>query len=155
MKFAAEITIVCESIKRGCEFRALFYDQTTEQFYGGSGATALDALAWCLDEYVGRVKHGMPIAAARNAGLTPGERFGGARVQLSGLEVRELRSSSVSTRTEVEGPQLAPKVTTSATCFDAQIPRPATPKLVTDMPPKASSAAARRSSAKKKQGASK
>jgi len=71
----AEITIVCESIKPGCSFRALFYDRATGQFYGGSGATALEALAWCMDDYIARAVHGMPWMAARKPSDTPGSRF--------------------------------------------------------------------------------
>lgn len=73
--FSAEVTIVCESVKKGCEFRALFFDRATERFYGGSGATALEALAWCMDEYIGRVVYGLGIEPARNANATPGSRF--------------------------------------------------------------------------------
>lgn len=75
MVINAEITIVCESIKPGCSFRALFYDRATGQFYGGSGATALEALAWCMDDYIARAVHGMPWAAARRTSDTPGSRF--------------------------------------------------------------------------------
>lgn len=73
--FSAEITIVCESVRRGCEFRALFYDRKTERFYGGSGPTALHALAWCMDEYIARAVHGMPVYPARKHTDTPGSRF--------------------------------------------------------------------------------
>lgn len=70
-----EITIFCESVKRGCDFRAQFYDRATQQFYSGSGATALEALAWCMDEYIARVAFGLPISMARNTTDTPGSRF--------------------------------------------------------------------------------
>lgn len=64
MHIDAQITIVCESVRAGCEFRALFYDRPSSQFYGGSGPTALDALAWCMHEYVRRgVLGGEPIPA--------------------------------------------------------------------------------------------
>lgn len=75
--FAAEITIVCESVKRGCEYRALFFDRPTERFYGGSGPTALEALAWCMDEYIGRVVYGLDVSPARAADAAPGSRFAG------------------------------------------------------------------------------
>lgn len=73
--FTAEITIVCESVRPGCEYRALFFDRATAQFYGGSGASALEALAWCMDEYIARVAHGMPVSPARKSTDTPGSRF--------------------------------------------------------------------------------
>lgn len=62
-------------MKRGCEFRALFYDRATAQFYGGSAPTALEAIAWAMDEYIARVVHGMPVMAARKHTDTPGSRF--------------------------------------------------------------------------------
>jgi hypothetical protein len=70
-----EITIVCESVKPGCEFRALFFDRATGQHYGGSAPTALEALAWAMDDYCSRVVHGMPWMAACKPSDTPGSRF--------------------------------------------------------------------------------
>lgn len=69
----ARITVVCESVQRGCEYRALFYDARTEQFYGGSGPTAFEAIAWCMDEYIRRGLRGGGIEPARNPSARPGE----------------------------------------------------------------------------------
>jgi hypothetical protein len=79
--FTAEITIVCESVKPGCEFRALFYDRATGQHYGGSAHTALEALAWAMDDYIARAVHGMPWMAARKPSDTPGSRFAAAETR--------------------------------------------------------------------------
>ncbi len=143
--FVAEITILCESIKPGCEFRALFYDRATEQFYGGSGATALDAVAWLFDEYLGRAVHGLPVMASRESNTYPGERFGGEHVQLSGLVVRETRAAS-DTRIDTVGAQYVPSVG----CFDAQIQKAKQPAVETKATSKASSAARRAAARKKK-----
>lgn len=60
MHVDAYITVVCEEVGRGCEFRALFFDRATGQFYGGSGPTALEAVAWCMSTYVERAFLGRP-----------------------------------------------------------------------------------------------
>lgn len=70
----AEITVHCENTRRD-EYRAFFYDGATSQFYGGSGPTPLEALAWCMDEYIARALMGFPVSPARNGNATPGSRF--------------------------------------------------------------------------------
>lgn len=77
---AAEITISCESIRKGCTFLARLYDLTTQQFYSGTGATALEALAWCLDDYLARVVYGFPPSPALPSDATPGSRFAALHV---------------------------------------------------------------------------
>lgn len=126
MTFDAEITILCESIRKGCEFRALFFDREFAQFYGGSGATALDALAWALDEYMCRGARGMGVMTARGTNAYPGERLGGAKVKLSDREVREVREAT-DTRIDMIGAQF----------------------VNTDAPTKVSSAARRNASKKR------
>lgn len=143
--FDVEITIVNENPSKGLEYRALFYDRVTECFYGGSGATALDALSWCMDEYIARAVHKLPHAMARPSDAEPGYRFG-ERAPTSGREAK--LTPSVDTRIETAGPQFVDRPPTAAGCFDTQIPRRAQPTLVTDVPTKASSAT-RRAAAKK------
>jgi hypothetical protein len=139
--FHAEITVVCESVRPGCEFRALFYDRVTEQFYGGSGATALEALAWALDEYIARALLGMPHRMARGYTEIPGDRFKDATQ-------RAAITDSISRRPViVDGPALAAtEAKESVGCFDRHIPRKPAPRLHGDQP----SAAARRAAARRK-----
>lgn len=140
--WVAEITIVCESVRPGCEFRALFYDRVSQQFYGGSGATALEALAWVVDEYVARALLGMPHRMARGYSESPGDRFA------SSAQLIAVADTISRLPVAVDGPALASSesVKDSTGCFDTRIPRRPAPRLHGDQP----SAAARRAAARRK-----
>lgn len=75
MTFDAEITVVCEKIKPGCEFTARFFDRESYQFFGARADAALEAVAWCIDEYVARQVFRMPHRMARDGNARPGDRF--------------------------------------------------------------------------------
>ena len=68
-----DITVWCEKIKPGCEFFARAYDRQTSQFFGGSGATALEAIAWTVDEYLNRGVLKLGPRMARNSNEQPGD----------------------------------------------------------------------------------
>ncbi len=116
----AHVTILCESIRKGCEFRALFFDGVTEQFYGGSGSTALEAVAWCFDEYVRRGVLRGEMMPARNASARPGDEL---------AEVRPRRERRITPAPIGEdGPAASAGLTGSDStgCFEQQVPtRPA------------------------------
>lgn len=73
MNVDAEITVVCENVRAGLDFRALFYDRVSERHYSASGRTALEAIAWCLDEYVRHVVLGLGPSMARRGDERPGD----------------------------------------------------------------------------------
>lgn len=72
MNVAVTIAVWCESIRPGCEFRAQI--TTGGGFYGGTGRTAFEAIAWSLDEYVSRGLRGDPHRMARDPRDVPGAR---------------------------------------------------------------------------------
>lgn len=117
----AIITVWCERVGRE-EFRAQFFDRTTSQFYGGSGANALEAVAWALDEYIARAVHGVGPMMARRADAWPGERWGGPFVDFTHTPFAD-RAAPVArlvepvrddTRIEVNGPQFVGASTCAA-----------------------------------------
>jgi hypothetical protein len=116
----AEITVWCESIKRGCTFAARMYCRTTERHYSGSGDTALEAVAWCLDDYVrrGLLGHG-PSPAIRSDtqpgdGLTPATSSRPRRITPAPIAI---------------GPVLAQEATRENGCFERSIPTQPAPRL--------------------------
>lgn len=72
MTVVADITVWCEAIGPGCTFTARITDGARGRFYGGSGDTALEAIAWCLHEYVARGLLGRAHSMARGADAQPG-----------------------------------------------------------------------------------
>jgi hypothetical protein len=67
-----EIIVWCELVKPGCTFYARITDGPRAKFYGGSGNTALEAIAWALDEYVCRGMLDMGHSPTRSG--RPGDR---------------------------------------------------------------------------------
>lgn len=114
----AEVTIICESVRPGCEFRALFFDRQLSQFFGGSGATSLEALAWAMDEYVRRGLHGHHSPARRTT--APGD----------GLAATSSRPRRITPAPIVRGPVEQPANTNAeAGCFEQQIPTAPAPRF--------------------------
>jgi hypothetical protein len=68
-----DITFWRDVVGSGPDVLARMYDRRTGTFYGGSGATPLEAIAWCLDEYVQRGVLGRSPMMARTPAATPGE----------------------------------------------------------------------------------
>lgn len=66
-----DLVVFCERIERGCTFVARTY--VGERFYTGTGATALEAIAWCLDDLVRRRYRGEPHRMALPSGARPGD----------------------------------------------------------------------------------
>lgn len=67
------LTVWCEAIKRGCTFVARITDGARGRFYSGAGDTALEAVAWAIDDYVQRAVLGRPHTMARAIDAVPGE----------------------------------------------------------------------------------
>lgn len=126
LRIEAEITVVCEKVCAGCEFRALFYDKATEQFYGGSGATALEAVAWCLDEYIRRGVLQLGPAQARRGDERPGD-CASAPPAPSSTSSTSITPSPVA----IDGPALAAveSVKDASGCFVSRIPTTPAPRL--------------------------
>ena len=73
------ITVFCERVQRGCTFGARMYDRASGTFFSGTGETALEAVAWCLDDYVRRFVRGEAHRMSTRADARPGEfAIGGA-----------------------------------------------------------------------------
>lgn len=129
----ATITVVCEAIGPRCEFRALFYDPPTCSFYGGSGATALEAVEWCVHEYVARGVLQRGVSMARDPNARPGN-FGA----LTACEHMLIAASA-----PIEASRWLALADDAAT-FDRSIPKRPAPMLFGAPPtPKTSRRAAR------------
>jgi hypothetical protein len=68
-----QLAVWCESIKRGCAFTCRITDGAVGRFYSGTGTTALEAVAWCLDDYVQRAVLGRPHTMSRGYDEQPGD----------------------------------------------------------------------------------
>lgn len=70
----AELTFWRDSTAdRHCVVYARMYDRARGAFYGGSGSSPLEAIAWCLDEYVQRGVLERGPLMARDPGARPGD----------------------------------------------------------------------------------
>jgi hypothetical protein len=138
--FSAQITVMCEKIQRGCTFTARFFDRDSSQFYGAQGDTPLEAVAWCLEEYIARVVYGLGPKMARNSDARPGDRF-------AGMTARPCVAGPTPATPRVADASAPSPERSDAKCFDRQIDRPAEPVLHGE---NKKSAATRRASAKKK-----
>lgn len=72
-----EVTIWCEDPRKVASGReryfARLWDPRAAIHCGGSGTTALEALAWCLDSYVRRALLGLPPQIACHPKARPGD----------------------------------------------------------------------------------
>lgn len=114
-----EITVWCESVKRGCTFSARITEGSSRaRWYSGQGDTAFEAVAWALDEYVRRGILEHEPSLARNANAKPGE----------GLHETPRRARRITPAPAMDdGPATA--ATESGQCFEQQIPRRPAPQL--------------------------
>lgn len=58
---------------RAADVVARMYDRRTESFYTGTGETQLEAIAWCLHDYVSRALLGHDPSPARRVDARPGD----------------------------------------------------------------------------------
>lgn len=117
------ITCWCEAIKPGCTFVARTYDRATGQFYSGSGATASEALAWCLDDYVRRRDLGLPHRIAMRSDERPGEGLGAVRDDNAEITTVTKRTPAASREPALFAPSSEfVDATNSSGCFGGPIP---------------------------------
>lgn len=132
MRVDVEVTVWCESVRAGCTFSARITDGANARFFAGQGATALEAIAWALDDFVRRAVLGMPHTMARLPDAKPGD----------GLAAPDESAPPPSSRTKAsrdallaraehipDGPALAQDLSTKAGCFERSIAMTARPRL--------------------------
>lgn len=133
--FVIDVTVVvwCEAVGPGCEYTARITDGANARFFGGSGPTALDAVAWALDECVRRGLLGREHSPARSSSARPGD----------GLSVTP--PSSPPSAPPPPSPRRdrhdlsredAPTAKGEIGCFERRIPRRAEPLLHGQAPPR-------------------
>lgn len=121
MNVDVEVTVFCEAIRKGCTFVARLHVDGT--FYSGNGASAFEALAWCMHDYVARGVLGHEPSLARNADVRPGDGL----VAAPSSRPRRMTPAPIAT-----GPVLAQENASAKDeigCFDRVIPTSAAPRL--------------------------
>lgn len=132
-----EITILCEAVRPGCSFMARLYHRPTEAHYSGTGDTALEAVAWALDDLVRRALLGQPHTMARNADARPGEGLDNSRGRTGNMETprpsASARSLAIVPSREGQADGIAGSTpadhTNEAGCFEQQIPTSPAPRF--------------------------
>lgn len=115
-----ELTIWCEAIKRGCTFSARITDGANAKWYSGTGATALEAIEWCVHEFVARALLGHDATPAMRSDARPGDGLTPA----SSSRPRTMTPAPV-----VIGPPLADDPKNEIGCFERRIPTTPAPRL--------------------------
>lgn len=117
-----ELTVWCESIKRGCTFTARITDGAHARFYSGTGATAFEAIAWALHDYVARALLGHESSPAMRSDARPGDGLTPA----TSSRPRRITPAPIvmgPARADVDDPD------TESACFEKQIPTRPAPRL--------------------------
>ncbi len=115
----AELTVWREV---GQHFVARFHKSGV--FYSGDGATAFEAIAWTLDDYVRRAFLGQGPSPVRNTDARPGDGLADAKPE----RARRITPAPIAT----DGTDDTPSAGKDGQCFEERIPRRPAPRLFGD-----------------------